>query len=62
MDRYNPSPPEYSDGGKRDVLDWFATGHARIPGKVHEQGQEEVGGRAPGAYLFVRRYRKPAAK
>ena len=62
MDKYAPSPPTYSDGGKRDVLDWFATGRARILGEVHEQVQEEAGGRAPGAYLFARRYRKPAAK
>ena len=62
MDRYAPSPPEYSDRGERDVLDWFVTGHAIIPGEVHEQGQEEVGGRASGAYLSARRYRQPAAK
>ena len=62
MDRYAPSSPEYSDGGKRDVLDWFTTGRERILGEVHEQGQEEIGGRAPGAYLFARRYRQPAAK
>ena len=62
VDRYAPSPPEYSDGGERDVLEWFATGRARIPGEVHEQGQEELRVRSPGAYLFVRRYRQPAVK